>query len=247
LNKNIEKYGLLSINQDGEKYIKNPTPIEMAVDVEFDAVSDEDFDSFRLESVCDDLLFAELKDLRKKVAHEMGLPPYVVFQDPSLEDMAIKYPINLEELSNINGVGKNKALKFGQAFVDHISKYIEIHEIDRPVDVVLKGNSDKSAKRVNIILNIDKKVDLPDIASQLKISFGELLDELQQIVHSGTKLNIRYFLEQFIDDDLMDEIIDYFRAQETDNIDLAVNNFDGEFSFEELKLVHLQFLSDVGN
>lgn len=247
LNKNIEKYGLLSINQDGEKYIKNPTPIEMAVDVEFDAVSDEDFDSFRLESVCDDLLFAELKDLRKKVAHEMGLPPYVVFQDPSLEDMAIKYPINLEELSNINGVGKNKALKFGQAFVDHISKYIEIHEIDRPVDVVLKGNSEKSAKRVNIILNIDKKVDLPDIASQLKISFGELLDELQLIVHSGTKLNIRYFLEQFIDDDLMDEIIDYFRTQEIDNIDLAVNHFDGEFSFEELKLVHLQFLSDVGN
>ena len=247
LNKNIEKYGLLSINNEGEKYIKHPTPIEMAVDVEYDAVSDEDYDSFRLESVCDELLFTELKDLRKKVAHEMGLPPYVVFQDPSLEDMAIKYPINLEELSNINGVGKNKALKFGQPFVDHISKYIEVNEIDRPIDVVLKGNSEKSAKRVNIILNIDKKVDLPDIASQLKISFDELLDELQQIVHSGTKLNIRYFLEQFIDDDLMDEIVDYFKTHESDNIDLAVKHFDGEFSFEELKLVHLQFLSDVGN
>jgi ATP-dependent DNA helicase RecQ len=219
----------------------------MAVDVEFDSVSDEDFDSFRLESVCDETLFLGLKDLRKQVAHKLGLPPYVVFQDPSLEDMAIKYPITKEELANINGVGKNKALKFGAEFVRYIDNYVRENDIERPIEVVLKGNSEKSAKRVNIILNIDKKVDLPVIATQLGISFDELLEELQQIVNSGTKLNIRYFLDQFLDEDLQDEVIEYFKTTEEENIDAAVESFDGEFSHEELKLMHLQFISDVAN
>jgi ATP-dependent DNA helicase RecQ len=247
LNKNIERYGLLSINDQGSDFIKKPFFMDMAVDVEFDHVNDEDFDSFRLESVCDEILFLGLKDLRKQVAHKLGLPPYVVFQDPSLEDMAMKYPITKEELANINGVGKNKALKFGAEFVQYIDNYVRDNEIERPIEVVLKGNSEKSAKRVNIILNIDKKVDLPVIATQLGISFDELLEELQQIVNSGTKLNIRYFLDQFLDEDLQDEVIEYFKTTEEENIDAAVENFDGEFSHEELKLMHLQFISDVAN
>lgn len=247
LNKNIEKYGLLSINEAGKSYLKNPVSHEMAVDVEYDNVSEDDFESFKLETVCDEVLFSDLKDLRRMVAKEKDLPPYVIFQDPSLEDMAIKFPITLEELANINGVGKNKAQKFGAPFIEYIEKYVAENGIERPMDIVLKGNSEKSAKRVSIILNIDKKVDLPDIAKQLGIEFNDLIGEMEQIVNTGTKLNIKYFLGQFLDDDLQDEIIQYFRSIETEDVDAAVEYFDGEFSFEELKLMHLQFVSDLAN
>jgi len=219
----------------------------MPVDTEYDNVNDEAFDSFKLESLSDETLYKALKELRKTVAQEKGLPPYVIFQDPSLEDMATKYPMSMSELANINGVGKNKAQKFGQPFIDFIAKYVEENEIERSEDIVLKGNSERSAKRVNIILNIDKKVDLPDIAGQLKIEFDELLDELTQIVNSGTKINIRYFLNQFLDDELQEELVEYFSGEENEDIEAAVEYFDGEFTSEELKLMHLQFMSDVAN
>jgi ATP-dependent DNA helicase RecQ len=247
LNKNIEKYGLMSISADGEAYLKNPTFHEMAVDVEFDSVSDEDYESFKTESICDEELFNHLKDLRRKVAKDLSLPPYVIFQDPSLEDMATKYPMNIDELGNINGVGKNKAMKFGEPFVSYISDFVKENQIERPQDIVLKGNSERSAKRVNIILNIDKKVDLPDIAKQLGISFDELLHELEQIVNSGTKLNLRYFLNQFLEEDLQAEVLAYFKTTDEADIDKAVAYFEGDFSHEELELMHIQFLSDVGN
>lgn len=245
--KNIEKYGLLSINEAGRAYMLNPVKHEMSVDVEYENVSEDDFDSFKLESACDEILFSDLKDLRRRVAKEKELPPYVIFQDPSLEDMAIKYPITLDELANISGVGKNKAQKFGEPFIQYIEKYVKENDIERPMDIVLKGNSEKSAKRVSIILNIDKKVELPDIAKQLGISFDELIEEMEQIVNSGTKINIKYFLEQFLDDDLQDEIMQYFKSADIEDIDAAIAYFDGEFSFEELKLVHLQFVSDLAN
>ncbi len=245
--KNIEKYGLLSINEAGVEYMKNPRPHEMSVDDEYDNVNEEDFDSFKLESVCDEVLFSELKELRRKVAKEKELPPYVIFQDPSLEDMAIKFPITLEELANISGVGKNKAQKFGEQFIAFIEKYVQDNDIERPLDIVLKGNSEKSAKRVSIILNIDKKVELPDIAKQLGISFDELIGEMEQIVNSGTKINIKFFLEQFLDDDLQEEIVQFFKSSDIEDIDAAVAYFEGEFSFEELKLMHLQFVSDLAN
>jgi ATP-dependent DNA helicase RecQ len=171
----------------------------------------------------------------------------VIFQDPSLEDMATKYPMNIEELGNINGVGKNKAQKFGEPFVAYIADFVKENQIERPQDIVLKGNSERSAKRVNIILNIDKKVDLPDIAKQLGISFDELLHELEQIVNSGTKLNLRYFLNQFLEEELQSEVLAYFKTTDEANIDEAVAYFDGDFSHEELGLMHIQFLSDVGN
>jgi ATP-dependent DNA helicase RecQ len=245
--KNIEKYGLLSINEAGVEYIKNPKPHEMSVDDEYENVNEENFDSFKLESVCDEVLFSDLKELRRKVAKEKELPPYVIFQDPSLEDMAIKFPITLEELANISGVGKNKALKFGEQFIAYIEKYVQDNDIERPLDIVLKGNSEKSAKRVSIILNIDKKVELPDIAKQLGISFDELINEMEQIVNSGTKINIKFFIEQFLDDDLQEEIVQFFKSADIEDIDAAVAYFEGEFSFEELKLMHLQFVSDLAN
>jgi ATP-dependent DNA helicase RecQ len=247
LNKNIEKYGLMSLSEQGEAYIKLPVFHEMAVDVEFDNVKDEDYDNFMAESACDDELFDHLKDLRRKVAKEKGLPPYVIFQDPSLEDMATKYPMTIEELVNINGVGKNKAQKFGEPFVAYITDFVKANDIERTQDIVLKGNSDKSAKRVNIILNIDKKVDLPDIAKQLGISFEELIHELDQIVNSGTKLNLRYFLNQFIEEELQVEVMSYFKTVDVADMEGASGYFDGDFSMEELELMHIQFLSDVGN
>lgn len=247
LNKNIEKYGLLSVAEAGHEFIANPVTYEMAVDVEFENVTEEDFESFRMESICDEELFAHLRDLRKKVAKEKGLPPYVVFQDPSLEDMATKYPITLDELANINGVGRNKAQKFGAQFVAYIEKFVNENGIERPQDIVLKGNAEKSVKKKNIILNIDKQVDLMELARQLGIEFDVLVDELEQIVNSGTKLNIRYFLNQFLEEELQSEIFDYFKKSEEDDLEEAFSYFEGEFTHEELQLMRIQFLSDLGN
>lgn len=247
LNKNIEKYGLLSVAAAGHEYIANPVNHEMSVDVEFDSVSEEDYENFRVESVCDEELYEHLKDLRKKVAKQQGLPPYVIFQDPSLEDMATKYPITLDELSNINGVGRNKAQKFGKPFIEYIEQFVKDNDIERPQDIVLKSNSEKSVKKKHIILNIDKKVDLMDIAKQLGIDFESLVVELEQIVNSGTRLNIRYFLNQFLEDDLQEEIMEYMKNAQEDDLEAAFNHFDGEFTHEELQLMRIQFLSDVGN
>ena len=170
-----------------------------------------------------------------------------MFGDPALEDMAIKYPINEEELLSINGVNKVKAKKFGEPFYAYIKKYVEENEIDRPQDIMLKGNTNKSQKRVNIILSIDKKMDLLDIAKQNGISFEDLLDELDQVVSNGTKININYFLDEFLDEELLDEIIDYFKSNDDPDVNKAVSFFEDEFTFEELRLVQLQFLSNVGN
>jgi ATP-dependent DNA helicase RecQ len=237
----------MSLSEQGEAYLKSPIYHEMAVDVEFESVNDEDYDNFKAESACDEELFDHLKDLRRKVAKDKGLPPYVIFQDPSLEDMATKYPMTIDELVNINGVGKNKAQKFGEPFVAYITEFVKVNDIERPQDIVLKGNSDKSAKRVSIILNIDKKVDLPDIAKQLGISFEELIQELDQIVNSGTKLNLRYFLNQFIEEELQAEVTAYFKTIDIADLEAANAYFEGDFSMEELELMHIQFLSDVGN
>jgi ATP-dependent DNA helicase RecQ len=243
--KNIEKYGLLSITEVGLAYIDKPKHHEMAVDTEFENVTEEDFENFKLESICDEVLFNHLKDIRRKVAKEKNQPPYVVFQDPSLEDMATKFPITLEELCNINGVSRNKAMKFGQPFVDYIAAYVKENDIDRPQDIVLKASAEKSGKRAAIIQNIDKKNDLLDIARSLAMEFHELVAELDNIVSSGTRLDIRYFINQFLDEDLQEEIVQYFRTTEEDNLEKAMQYFDGEYTLEELQLMRIQFLSDA--
>jgi ATP-dependent DNA helicase RecQ len=245
--KNIERYGLLSISDEGISYLANPSDVAIAQDREFDAISDSDFDNIQIESVFDETLFAKLKDLQREVAKEMNLPPYVIFQQPSLEDMAYKYPVTMEEMENIIGVGKNKAKKFGNPFIKLISEYVEQNNIDRPDDLVLKSVVNKSAKKIHIIQNIDKKVPLVDIAKGQRMEFVDFLEELEAIVYSGTAVDLVYYIDELIDTEGADEIYDFFKTEQTGNIENAVNEFDGEFTHEEMKVFQIQFMSDVAN
>ena len=245
--KNIELYGLLSISEEGLAYIQNPTRIDLAQDREFEAISDSDFDNIQLEAVFDQRLYAQLKELQKEVAKEMGLPPYVIFQQTSLEDMAFKYPITMDEMENITGVGKNKARKFGTKFIELIAQYVETYEIERPDDLVLKSVVNKSARKIHIIQNIDKKVPLEDIAKGQGLDYEELLEELEAIVYSGTQVDLMYYIDELIDDEGREDIYDYLKSDDTGSIDAAVNAYDGEFSHEEMKVFQIQFISDVAN
>ncbi|TNE81824.1 MAG: DNA helicase RecQ [Bacteroidetes bacterium] len=245
--KNIENYGLLSVTLKGNQYIEEPTPIEMALDSKFDKVKEEDFDTAQMENIFDETLFGMLKELCKKVGKAKNLPPYVIFQDPSLEDMATKYPVSMEELENIIGVGKNKAIKFGRPFVELIAKYVEEHDIERPGDILVRSVANKSGKKIAIIQNIDKKIGLDVISKSNGVSMEELLKEIEHIVYSGTKLNLKYYINDMLDDERQDEIFDYFRGSEVDSLDLAFDEFDGEYSLEELQLMRIQFISEMAN
>jgi len=245
--KNIELYGLLSISEQGLAYLEKPTKVAIALDKEFEGVSDSDFDKIQLEAVFDKELYTKLKELQKEVAKEMGLPPYVIFQQTSLEDMAFKYPMNMEEMENISGVGKNKAKKFGKPFIVLISKYVEENNIERPDDLVLKSVVNKSAKKIHIIQNIDKKVPLEDIAKGQGMDYQELLDELEAIVCSGTQVDLMYYIDELIDEEGREDIYDFLKSEDTGNIDKAVDEYEGEFSHEEMKVFQIQFMSDVAN
>ncbi|MCH1473575.1 MAG: DNA helicase RecQ [Bacteroidia bacterium] len=245
--KNIELYGLLSISREGESYLASPTPVHIALDKEYDAISDLDFESIQIEAVYDKELYAKLKELQKEVAKDMGLPPYVIFQEPSLEDMAFKFPITMSEMENITGVGKNKAKKFGKPFIELISKYVDENNIERPDDLVLKSVVNKSARKIHIIQNIDKKVSIEDIAKGQGMDYEELIEELEAIVFSGTQVDLLYYIDEIIDEEGRDEIYDYFKSDDTGSIDAAVNEFDGEFTHEEMKIFQIQFMSDVAN
>lgn len=247
IQKNIENYGLLSITDLGEKYLKNPKSHKLAADQEFEKVSDEDFEQFQIENVYDEELFMRLKELQKQVAKAENLPPYVIFQETSLEEMATKYPITIEEIENIQGVGKNKAKKFGAPFVEVIAAYVEENEIERPQDMVLKTVANRSGKKIQIIQNIDKKADLEDLCISLGMSFDELLNELENIVYSGTKINIKYFIDELMDENIQADIYEHFRKSQIDDVDAAVKAFDGDFTHEELGLMRIQFISDVAN
>lgn len=245
--KNIELYGLLSISREGESYLASPTPVHIALDKEYDAISDADFESIQIEAVYDKELYAKLKELQKEVARDMGLPPYVIFQETSLEDMAFKFPITMSEMENITGVGKNKAKKFGKPFIELISKYVDENNIERPDDLVLKSVVNKSARKIHIIQNIDKKVSIEDIAKGQGMDYEELIEELEAIVFSGTQVDLLYYIDEIIDEEGRDEIYDYFKSDDTGSIDAAVNEFDGEFTHEEMKIFQIQFMSDVAN
>ncbi|MBT6236149.1 MAG: DNA helicase RecQ [Bacteroidetes bacterium] len=245
--KNIERYGLLSISEEGLAYLAKPTPVHISQDREFEPISDADFDNIQIEAVYDEKLFGKLKELQKEVAKEMGLPPYVIFQQPSLEDMAYKYPISMPEMENIIGVGKNKAKKFGKPFIELIAQYVEENNIERPDDLVLKSIVNKSAKKIHIIQNIDKKVPLEDIAKGQGMDFVDFLEELEAIVYSGTAVDLEYHIDELIDPEGAEEIYDFFKEEQTGNIDNAVNEFEGEFTHEEMKIFQIQFMSDVAN
>ncbi|NDV69746.1 DNA helicase RecQ [Dysgonomonas sp. 25] len=251
LEKDIENYGLLKVTKKGDKFLKKPTSFKITKVGDDDDDDTEDVDDVVVKgggggSAVDPVLFSIMKDLRKKMAKKLNVPPYVIFQDPSLEAMATIYPINLEELQNIPGVGAGKAKRYGPEFVTIIKKHVEENEIERPEDLRVKTVANKSKLKVAIVQGIDRKVALDDLAESKGIEFHELLDEVEAIVYSGTKINIDYFLHEVIDEDHLEDIFQYFNEAESDNLEDAINEL-GEYTEEEIRLVRIKFLSDVGN
>ena len=250
VDKNIENYGLISVNRKGENFIAMPFPVTVTLDHDYDEEEKE------AEAVvpmgkggaADEELFAMLKDLRKKVAKQHGLPPFVIFQDPSLEDMAVQYPITIEEMQNITGVGVGKARKFGEEFVKLIKAYVEEKEIIRPQDMIVKSVGNKSGNKIFIIQSIDRKMDFEDIARTKYLDFDELLTEIEGIVNSGTKLDISYYLRDFMDEDKIEDIYLYFKEDaESDSLDAAIDELGADYTEEEIRLVRIKFICEQGN
>ncbi len=250
LRKDIETYGVIKLTLDGEDFIKSPKSFMMTEDHVFNESQDDGGIITAAKGgggVADETLMGMLKDLRKKNAKRLGVPPFVIFQDPSLEDMALKYPISLSELSNVHGVGDGKAKKYGKDFVSLIAKYVEDNDITRPDDLVVKSTGSNSANKLYIIQNVDRKLPLDDIASSKGMSMEEFIKEMEVIVFSGTKLNIDYWIDDLLDEDQQEEIHDYFMESETDSIDDAIEEFDGDYDDEELRLYRIKFISEVAN
>ena len=248
LSKDIETYGIVKVTQKGLDFIKNPHSFMMSEDHEYNETEDEAIvTASKATGTADEVLMAMLRELRKKVAKKLSLPPFVVFQDPSLEDMALKYPISLDEMSNIHGVGEGKAKKYGKEFVELISRYVDDNDIIRPDDLVVKSTGANSVNKLYIIQNIDRKLSLSDIASGKGMNMDSLLKEMEQIVYSGTKLNIKYWVDEMLDDDQQEEIHDYFMESESDDIEKALKEFDGDYDIEELRLMRIKFISEIAN
>ncbi|WP_289662979.1 DNA helicase RecQ [Flavobacterium panacagri] len=248
LSKDIETYGVIKITQEGLDFIKNPVSFMMSEDHEYTEADDETIvTGGKSSGTADEVLTGMLRELRKKVAKKLGVPPFVVFQDPSLEDMALKYPITIQELYNIHGVGEGKAKKYGSEFVALIARYVEDNDIIRPDDLVVKSTGVNSANKLYIIQNIDRKLPLNDIASAKGLTMDALIKEMEQIVYSGTKLNIKYWIDDMLDDDQQEEIHDYFMESESDKIEDALKEFDGDYDIDELRLMRIKFISEVAN
>lgn len=248
LSKDIESYGVIKLTEKGKKYLTNPVSFMMTEDHEYTEADDETIvSSSKSSATADEQLMNYLRDLRKKVAKNLQLPPFVIFQDPSLEDMALKYPITIEELSNVHGVGEGKAKKYGKEFVQLIAKYVEDNDIIRPDDLIVKSTGANSALKLYIIQNVDRKLSLEDISKAKGLSMEELLKEMEQIVYSGTKLNIKYWIDEILDEDQQEEIHEYFMESETDRISDAMKEFDGDYDYHELRLMRIQFISQVAN
>ena len=250
IDKNIENYGLLSINTKGEEFIAAPRPVYITLDHDYDE-EEKETDAVAPTGkggAADEELFSMLKDLRKKVARQHDLPPFVIFQDPSLEDMAIQYPITIEEMQNITGVGVGKARKFGEEFVKLIKAYVEEKEIIRPQDMIVKSVGNKSGNKIFIIQSIDRKMDFEDIARAKDLDFDELLTEIEGIVNSGTKLDISYYLRDFMDEDKIEDIYLYFKEDaESDSLDAAIDELGADYTEEEIRLVRIKFICEQGN
>ena len=247
IRKDVENYGLLKITEDGRDFMKNPKSFLIVEDKEFDDDETEGPMRGGGSFAVDPELYSMLKDLRKKLSKHLQLPPYVIFQDPSLEAMATTYPVTIEELQNIPGVGAGKAKRYGQEFIDLIKRHVEENEIERPEDLRVRTVANKSKLKVSIIQSIDMKVALDDIAISKGIDFDELLTEIEAIVNSGTKLDIDYFIESVMDDDRAEDIYEYFRESESDSIDDAIDELGDDYSEEEIRLVRIKFISEMGN
>lgn len=250
--KDIDNYGILKISESGFNFIKEPESIKLTKDHDYEDDPDGDFvqnGGGGKNSGADEILFAMLKDLRKDIARKEDLPPFVIFQDPSLEDMAIQYPIKIEELKQIVGVGAGKAIKYGKPFAKLIEGYVEENEIARPMDMVVKTMPNKSGLKVYIIQNIDRKLALEDIAAAKQLSFDEMLDELESVVASGTRLDINYYIDDIVEPFHAEEIFEYFKEEaETDSVEDALEELGAdEYTEQEIRLVRIKFMSDIGN
>ncbi len=249
LRKDIETYGILKITPDGENFRKAPTSIKLVKEQDYSDVDDATEVNGRDmgRGAADEVLYRMLEQLRKQISDKKSLPTYVIFQDPSLQEMAIQYPITIEELTHISGVGMGKAKKFGQPFIDLISKYVDDNEIERPQDLVVKSVVNKSGLKVHIIQNIDRKVPLEDIARAKGKELNDVILEIEAIVGSGTRVNIDYYLNDILDEDEQTDIYDYFMDAESDEIDAAFESFEGDFTEEQLRLMRIKFMSEVAN
>ena len=247
LSKDVENYGLLKVTAEGKKFLKHPKSFKIVEDNDFEEEEEETPVRGGASCAVDPALYSMLKDLRKKLSKKLEVPPYVIFQDPSLEAMATIYPVTLEELQNIPGVGAGKAKRYGSEFCALIKRHCEENEIERPEDLRVRTVANKSKLKVSIIQSIDRKVALDDIALAKGIEFGELLDEVEAIVYSGTKLNIDYFLEDVMDEDHVDDIYDYFKESTTDSLEVAMKELGDEYTEDEIRLVRIKFISEMAN
>ena len=247
IEKGIENYGLLKVTPKGREYLAHPVSFKVAEDRDFTDIDSENESKSGGANSLDPELYAMLNDLRKKVAKKNNLPPYVVFQDNSLEAMATTYPITMEELQNIPGVGEGKAHRYGKDFIELIAHHVEENEIERPLDFRVKTVAKRSVKKVDIIRGIDKQIQLDALADSLLLTFSELVDEIESIVYSGTRINIDYYLNEIIDEDDINELAEYFRESDTDDLKEAYKEWSNVFSEDEIRLVHLKFMSEHGN
>lgn len=246
IEKDVETYGLLKLTANGKKFMKKPTSFKITVDDESDEEGSAS-SSGGSGGAVDPVLYSMMKDLRKKMGQQSNVPPYVIFQESSLEAMATFYPITMQELQNIPGVGAGKAKRYGQKFLDLIKRHVEDNEIDRPEDLRVKTLPNKSKMKVDIIQKIDRKVALDDIAIGHGLDFNVLLSEIEAIVYSGTRINISYFIEDIMDEDHMLDIYDYFKESTTDSLESAMDELGDEFTEEEIRLVRIKFLSEMAN
>lgn len=245
LGKNIENYGSLTVTEAGYEFIKNPHSFMIAKERDFEEADNEPSEGGGAMVAADDTLYSMLCDLRKDIAKKRGLPPYIIFQDPALQDMTIHYPMNLQELGNIPGVGQAKAMKFGQPFCELITKYVKENEIERPVDLVVKTMGNNSGMKLYIVQSIDRKLGLDVIADGKGLEMDELLTEMEKIVNSGTKLNIDYYIDENIDEDARDDIYEYFREAETDSLEEAIKELgEDDYTEEEIRLMRIKFICD---
>lgn len=247
LDRDIENYGLIKITKEGLQFFNNPQSFKIVEDNDFN--DDDDVVMIKGGGTCavDPELYAILKDLRKKIAKKHQLPPYVIFQDPSLEAMATTYPITMEELQNITGVGAGKAKRYGDEFIKIIKTHVEENEIERPEDLRVRSVANKSKMKISIIQGIDRKIPLDELATSKGLEYNEILDEIEAIVYSGTKINIDYFIDEVMDEDHLDDIFDYFRESESDDIGEAVQELGSDYSEDDIRLVRIKFLSELGN
>jgi ATP-dependent DNA helicase RecQ len=249
LKKDIETYGVLKVREEGKSFMESPTSFMMTEDHVYDVADDDGIITNARGGgiAADEDLMRMLKDLRKRTAKKLGVPPFVIFQDPSLEDMTLKYPISLGELANVHGVGDGKAKKYGRDFVEFIKDYVDENDIIRPDDMVVKSTGSNSALKLYIIQNVDRKLPLDDIASAKGMVMNDFIKEMEVIVFSGTKLNINYWIDDLLDEDQQEEIHDYFMEAETDEVDAAIEEFDGDYDDDELRLYRIKFISEVAN